>query len=551
VNPLLVQALGYRQAGDFRSADALCAQVLAQEPGNAGAWHLRGVLAYQTGDIGTAVAMLERAVTIEPHEAMYWSNLGLFRQAAGRVDDAIAAFRHAIALQPDFEQARTNLASALNAKGDFAAAEAECRAALRLRPNLAAAENNLGVALAAQERTEEALACFHRAVTLNPNSTDAHRNLGHALREQGAFDEARREYQAVIALNPWECRAYYSMALTRRHGMADRPDMERLEARLAGPDLAPADRAELHFALGKMYDDCGLYDQAFAHFQRGNEMVRPAWDRLAFARSVDAMIDAFRPERIAGTPASGHASEQPVFIVGMPRSGTTLVEQILATNSQVAACGEVMDVSQIATELQTHSAPDAPWPGCLLTIDPVRLLSLAEWYLGRRLTHHPDALRTTDKMPRNSFHLGLIWRLFPNARIIHCRRDPRDVCLSCYFINFSMRLEFACDLEDLAFFHGLHDRVMAHWQAVLPLRILSVDYEQLVADPGLHTRRIVEFCGLEWEDRYLRFHENRNTVRTSSGWQVRQPMYSTAVGRWRNYEQHLAPLLKALAAYGK
>ncbi len=538
---------GHHRAGDLRSADACYVSALAHNPRNADAWHLRGVVAHQSGDAVAAVACVEQAVAIDPQQAIYWSNLGLFYQACRRLDQAIIAFERALCLQPGLGQARANLGNALNEKGDFEAAEAECRRALELCPDLSAAYNNLGVALTGQDRTEEATACYRRAVELQPRSADAHRNLGHALREQGAFDEARREYETVIALNPRETRALYSLSLTKRHRPGDTRDLERIKARLQDPLLSVGERAELCFAMGKICDDCGRYDEAFAYFQWANRAVRPSWDRAACARTVDTLIDAFRADRVAGAPTVGHPSEQPVFIVGMPRSGTTLVEQILASSPRVAVGGELMDVQRMALELEAEAAPEAPWPGCVLNLPAEKLKELGARYLARHLTRHPDALRTTDKMPTNFFQLGLIWRLFPHSRVIHCQRDPRDVCLSCYFIDFSKRLEFAYDLEDLGFFHRLHDRMMAHWKKVLPLSILTVQYEQLVADPEAETRRIVEFCGLKWDAGYLRFHENRNAVRTSSGWQVRQPMYATAVARWRNYERHLEPLERALA----
>jgi tetratricopeptide (TPR) repeat protein len=544
---LTARGADHHRAGDLRSADALYASALTRNPRHAEAWHLRGLVAHQSGDPTTAVACVEQAVAIDPQQAVYWSNLGLFYQALRRLDQAIAAFRQAIRLQPDLAEARANLGNALNEKHDFQGAEAECRCALRLRPDLSAAYNNLGVALTGQERTAEAIACYRRAVELRPNSADAHRNLGHALRELGQFDEARREYETVVALNPRETHALYSLSLIKRHRPSEPQDLQRLTARLQDPLLSLSERAELSFALGRVYDDWGRYDEAFEHFQWANKAVRPAWDRLACAHSVEALIDAFCADRVAALPPAGLATEQPVFIVGMPRSGTTLVEQILAASPRVAACGEVMDLQQMTLELEAEAAPDTPWPRCVLSLPPERLRELAQRYLDRRLARQPDALRTTDKMPTNFFQLGLIWRLFPHARVIHCQRDPRDVCLSCYFIDFSKRLEFAYDLEDLGTFHRLHDRIMAHWKRVLPLSILTVQYERLVAEPEQETRRIVDFCGLDWDERHLRFYENHNSVRTSSGWQVRQPVYATAVARWRNYERHLEPLLRALA----
>jgi tetratricopeptide (TPR) repeat protein len=550
VDDLLAVAAGHRRSGDLRSADAVYSSVLALNPRNAEAWHLRGLVAHQAGDATMAVQCVEQAVAIEPRQPIYWNNLGLFYRAVGRKDDAIASFRQAIDLQPDLAHARANLANALNEKGDFVAAEDECRLALRLQPDLAPAYNNLGVAMTGQQRHEEAIASYRRAIELDPNSIDAHRNLGHALRDQGAFEEARWQYEATVMLNPRETHALYGLSLIRRHRLSDPTDLLRLESRLRDPLLSVEERAELNFALGKICDDCGLHDQAFEHFRRANEALRPAWDRRACTQAVDALIEAFCPERIAQASPSGHPSEQPVFIVGMPRSGTTLVEQILASSPKVAVGGERADVQQMALELESESGPESPWPQRLFDMAPARLHALASRYLTGQLRRHPDALRTTDKMPTNFFQLGFIWRMFPNARIIHCLRDPRDVCLSCYFINFSTRLEFAYDLEDLAFCYNLHQRVMSHWRSVLPIRILPVQYEHLVTEPVSQTRRIVEFCGLDWEDRYLRFHENRNPVRTSSGWQVRQPMYATAIGRWRYYERHLGPLLRALATDG-
>jgi len=547
IDHLLAVAAGYRQAGELGRADALYQSILARNPAHGDAWHMRGVLAYQAGDAVTAVECLKRAVAFEPRRAAYWSNLGLFYLAARRTDDAIVAMRRAIALEPGLALAHSNLGNALNEKGLFEAAEAACREALRLQPDLAAAQNNLGVALTGEQRQSEAVDCYRRAIELDSKFVDAHRNLAHALRDQGNFEEARREYETVLALNPRETASLYGLSMITRHHPGDSADLARVEQRLLDPLLSASERAELNFAAGKICDDCGWYDRAFEHFHRGNQAVRPAWDRRSCEQTVDALIEAFSAERVQRATASGHPSEKPVFVVGMPRSGTTLVEQILATNRQVAACGEVPDIQQAMLDLEAGATADNPWPGCLLDIHDRTLVTLAEKYLARRLVRHPDAVRITDKMPTNFFHLGLIWRMFPNARVIHCARDPRDACLSCYCINFSTPLEFAYDLEDLGVFYRLYERVMSHWRSVLPLSILNVQYERLVADPATEARRIVEFCDLPWDDRYLRFYENRNAVRTSSGWQVRQPIYSGAVGRWRHYERHLGPLFQALA----
>jgi Flp pilus assembly protein TadD len=546
---LLATAATCRQTGDLRSADALYASVLAQEPRNADAWHLRGVVAHQMGDRGLATGCLEQAVALAPGRAAFWSNLGLCYLAGGRLDEALGCLHRALGLEPGLLQARINLANALNEKSAFSAAEAECRVVLHLQPDLPQAHNNLGVALTGQDRHEEAIACYRRAVRLAPTMADAHRNLAHALAETGAFDEARQEYETVVTLNPRETRALFGLSLIKRYAPHDQADFQRLEMRLRDPLLSARERADLNFALGKMCDDCGLYDRAFGHFRRANDAVRPAWDRDACAQAVQAMIDAFRPERVAA-PRAGHLSQQPIFIVGMPRSGTTLVEQILATNPQIAACGELPDIQQMALDLEAQTPAGISWPDCLLQIGDEGLRPLAERYLSARLARHPGVRHTVDKMPTNFFHLGLIWRVFPNARVIHCQRDPRDVCLSCYFANFSTPMDFAYDLGHLGFFCRLQERIMAHWRSVLPLAIHAVSYENLVADPGAEIRRLVDFCNVPWDDCYLRHHDARGVVRTTSGWQVRRPIYRTSSGRWRNYERHLGPLFAALRDLG-
>jgi len=303
----------------------------------------------------------------------------------------------------------------------------------------------------------------------------------------------------------------------------------------------------LNFALAKAFNDCGHWDRAFDHYHRGNRLADVAFDPAASLAYVKAMIDTFTPEMLAARSSFGRESSRPVFIVGMPRSGTTLVEQIVASHPQVTGAGELDDLRVLGFEVPSLSKSPQPYPRCMADIDRQLATGLADRYLARLHAIDPNARRVTDKMPQNFLYLGLIGMLLPEARVIHCRRHPLDVCLSCYFVNFTQRLSFAYDLNSLGVYYRHYEMLMDHWRRVRPAAMLEVDYEGLVADQEGVSRRLIEFCGLDWHPACLSFHKNRRPVETASSWQVRRPIYSGSVQRWKHYEKYLDPLKEALA----
>jgi len=347
-----------------------------------------------------------------------------------------------------------------------------------------------------------------------------------------------------LKLDPAMAAPALNMSRARRFSEADLPEISRLEGLLLEPDIAEEARINLHFALGKMFDDCKRYDKAFEHFREANRFKRQRvhFDPEHFNRWVARIQNVCTPkffERFAGV---GDPSERPVFIVGMPRSGTTLVEQILASHPRVHGAGELTTIFDIVCALEHPGADGVKYPEVIATLDDAELQRSVRRYLDTLQEIDPQAARVTDKLPSNFFHLGFIAAMFPRAHLIHCRRDAMDTCLSNFVQMFAEGHYYSYDLSDVAVYYRGYEQIMAHWREVLPIPMYEVQYEELVGNQERISRELVDHAGLEWDDRCLAFHETRRAVRTASNWQVRQPIYKTARKRWKNYGKNLAQL---------
>jgi tetratricopeptide (TPR) repeat protein len=366
--------------------------------------------------------------------------------------------------------------------------------------------------------------------------------LGALLSEQGRFQEAVRLLTPATDVAP---SAFQLLAAAKRMEGTDRPLIDRMRLMAEQSDLNALERIDIHFGLGKALDDLGEYAEAMRHYELGNRLraVSVRLNRQALSARYDSMIASFTNEALSGgamEAAASPDSDLPVFIVGMPRSGTTLVEQILSSHPAVAAGGELTFWED---RLNAWSASKNR------SFSSVAAFKAAEDY--RALLHKigPEARRVTDKAPANFERLWLIRLALPNARIIHCRRHPVDTCLSIFFANLWGGQDYAWDRADLVFYYRQYERLMDHWRRVLPAdRFIDVDYEALIADREAETRQLVAFCGLNWDDACLAPERNRRVVKTASLWQARQPVYETSVGRWRHYEPWLGELRKLLPA---
>jgi hypothetical protein len=313
-----------------------------------------------------------------------------------------------------------------------------------------------------------------------------------------------------------------------------------------GPGLQATDRCRIHFTLGDTYNSKGDYDSAFEHYFKGNRLKQTEFKSSRFTREIDALINSFHTDFFTHTAKASLHSNRPVFVVGMPRSGTSLVEQILSSHSKVFGAGELPDIINLSNRLGDKLKSQDPYPKCVSQLTIEKIDHFAKQYLDHLSRMSGDAVRVTDKMPANFMHLGLINILFPEARVIHCRPNPLDTCLSCYFQDFGPSHSYAYDLTNLGAYYQQYLRIMEHWQNSLTLPILDIQYEALINNQETVSRNMLNFCELDWEDQCLDFHNNKRFVWTASYAQVRKPIYRHSVNRWKNYEHHIDPLRKAL-----
>jgi Flp pilus assembly protein TadD len=506
---------------------------------------------HQAGDLGHAEDLYRQILEVDPANADVLSLLGMACHQRNQLDEAVEYYQRALRICPNLPTTSLKLGHALRARGDLEGAADCLRACLRQLPQFGEAHYNLGNYLATLGRPEEAVVHYRETVRLRPGLVEAHNNLANTYLTLGKVNEAVDHLRQALRLDPSSIQALLELAV---HGLysAAEPGLDRLKAWLADSRLAPDRACRLHFVLGNLLDRTGRYDEAFEHFRQGNALRRSmfqrsgtAFDAQAHTRQVDRRIAEFSPSFLRQAQGLGLETEIPVFIVGMPRSGSTLVEQILSRHPRVHGAGELPDLPRLVADLPTRLGATGDHPDYLIHAGTARIQEVAGEYRGGLVRLGGAAERVTDKLLENFLHLGEIAVLLPRARVIHCRRDARDICLSC-FLQYFNGLAFAWDLEDLGHYYRDYARLMAHWRTVLPLRMLDVVYEDLVADPEAGSRRLIEFCGLEWDERCLKFHENRRPVQTASRLQVRQPLYTTSLGRWRRYEAHLGPLLAAL-----
>lgn len=509
----LVRGMRLQRMGNLREAERIYRDVLLRDPENVDALRLLAGIAMRAKQWGDAEVLLQKALDIAPDFYQGWMDLGLAHQEQDDIEAALEAYDRAVRLEP-------------GRPGGYAAS---------------------GTTRAMAGRHDEALDYFDKAIAADDSHPGALAGRGHVQKTIGRQDEAIASYRECIRRNPEYGEAYWSLANLKTFRFDDE-EVVAMQS-LLDAEIGDESRANFQFALGKAFEDAGDYDRAFAYYRDGNEnrRSRESYDPVQTIDQHDQFIEVFDRDFLRGHAGQGCPSTAPIFIVGLPRSGSTLIEQILASHPDVEGTHELPELSRVARSTGTRRHDRRIYPQAVRDIAAEDLAGFGERYL-QRTERHRELMRPrfTDKMPNNFVHVGLVSLILPNAKIIDARRHPLDSCLGSYKQLFARGQPFTYDLFELGEFYLQYVRLMDHWHEVLPGKVLEVHYEDVVADLEQQVRRILDFCGLPWSDSCLKFYESARAVKTASSEQVRQPIYSSSVDLWRRYEAHLGPLIDVL-----
>jgi tetratricopeptide (TPR) repeat protein len=511
---MMALAAEHQKEGRLEEAEHLYRRLLRHDPRNVDAMRLLALIAARAGRTSEAENLLQRAISLAPDFLSAILDLGRLHKEADRYADALECFDRAIALDPANPQAHFLRASTL-APAAF---------------------------------THEAIEAYERCLALRPEHIGALVGRGHLLKAIGRYDDAVASYNECIRLRPDLGETYWSLANLKTYRFDD-ASVAEMERRLGEGGLTVQSEVNFRFALGKAHEDRREFDRAWHYYSTGNSKQRAevSYDPVLTESMNDRLVQVFTAEFLASHPNVGHPDPAPIFIMGLPRSGSTLLEQILASHSQVEGTSELPYLGRVATWLNRNRADGINYPEAVRELKPENFETLGQDYLGYAQMHRRSgAPRFIDKMPNNFPNIGFLAMILPHARIIDARRHPLDACLSNYRQLFAKGQNFTYDLTEIGEYYLQYQRMMDHWVDVLPGRVLTVQYEEVVNDFEAQVRRLLDFCGLGWEDACLRFYESDRPVRTPSAEQVRQPIYDRSIGHWRNYVQHLDELMTVI-----
>jgi tetratricopeptide (TPR) repeat protein len=510
----LVRGLGLQRMGNLRDAEKVYRDVLLKDPSNVDALRLLAGVAMRAKQWGDAEALLERALELAPDFHQGWFDLGLSRQEQDKTAEAIHAYEQVIRLEPGLPQGYTSVGTVKAMIGSH----------------------------------DEAMEQFQAALERDPAHFGALSGMGHVLKTIGKQDEAIASYRECVRQNPDHGETWWSMANLKTFKFTD-DEIESMAARAERETLIEEQRANFFFALGKAWEDKKDYDQAFEYYARGNanRRDRESYDPVQTVDLHDRFIETFSKEFLEEQRGGGCDSRAPILIVGLPRSGSTLIEQILASHPDVEGTHELPDLGRVARSIGLGREDRKAYPEAMASLGSAELRRLGEEYLQRTERHRElGKPRFTDKLPNNFVHVGFLELVLPNAKIINAKRHPLDSCLGGFKQLFARGQPFTYDQFEIAEFYLEYQRIMDHWHEVLPGRVLDVQYENVVDNLETQVRRILEYCELPWNDACLRYYDNERAVKTASSEQVRQPIYSSAKHRWRNFEKHLGPMIEVL-----
>jgi tetratricopeptide (TPR) repeat protein len=523
-------------------------RALALKPDHVDALNNLGMILKDQGMLDEAIARFHRVLALQPKFTEVYYNLGNALKDDGKLDEAVATYRQALILKPDYAEVYNNLGGTLKDLGKLDEAVASYRQALTLRPDYAKAHNNLGIALNAQDKLDEAAASYNRAIDLQPDYAEAYYNLGLLFIELGKAEEARSCFRQTLTIKPDYVRAYKGLSSITKFTEVD--DVIRVMEDLYNEKekMSDEDRIDLGFVLGKVFEDLRDYDKSFDFILKANQLKRRTFNysRQDENNFFERIKKTFSPSFFAAHADIGYQERTPIFIVGMPRSGTTLVEQILASHPLVHGAGELDLLSEVIASICCTGRIEDQFPECMLDCDPSCFERMGPAYIEKIRQYSIDAVHITDKMPGNFLRVGVIKTILPNAKVIHCVRNPMATCFSIFKNDFTGIHGYAYDMDELGRYYNLYHDLMVHWAKVLPGFMYTVKYEELVAEQQTQTKSLLDFCGLAWDDACLFFHKTARKVDTASHAQVRQPLYKDSIDLWKRYEKHLELLREAI-----
>ena len=513
VKAALAKADQAQREGRLEDAEKILRELLAGDPENSKALRMLGMIALDANRFKAARKMLERAVELSPGSVLGWNDLANFHLKQDRYDEALKSVQRAVDLDPKMVHSYV------------------------MRGNI----------LTKAQRHEESLVAYRKALEISPLNAGALSGMAHVLKTIGRQDESVEAYRKCIQAHPHFGEAYWSLANLKTFEFDDE-EVQVMEKMIGQKKLADEPKVNFYLSLGKHYENVKDYDRAFESYRQGNDLRRQneIYDPVQTQVIHDRLIEVFNQDFFEARAGSGDPAPDPILVVGLPRSGSTLIEQILASHSMVEGTMELPDLSRTIGELNKYGKGKVEYPEAALSLSLEDTQTLGKAYLDATMRYRSDKPYFIDKMPNNFSSIGFLQMILPNAKVINAQRHPLDSCLGCYKQLFFKGQSWTYDQFEIGQYYLQYKRVMDHWHNVLPAKVLDVQYEQMVVDQEAQTRRILEHCGLPWEDQCMRFYETERAVNTASSEQVRQPIYTKSVNFWRNYESKLGALIEIL-----